>query len=255
MKLRGYLAITAVCAVILLCDPIQRFLIVPSGWLFPSRRDRILVAWAQWLCWVLTAPLSWIGGASLPEPLKVPSGPGILILMNHQSLIDIPLIVRCIDNGYPRIVTRRRYGRWIPLISHVLKLYQFPLVDPAATAGQTRRMLRKLQESARTSEVPFMIFPEGHRTRDGEIGPFMTTGLRLILRARPWRVYAFVVDGYSGYPKLSDFFAGMAKLEGRIELVGEFDWPDPKGDHNAFATEIRQRMIDRLAEMRGASAA
>ena len=255
MKLRGYLAIIVVCAVILVCDPIQRFLIVPAGWLFPSRRDRILIAWAQWLVWVIMAPLSWIGGASIPKPIKVPSGPGVLILMNHQSLIDIPLLVSCIDNGYPRIVTRRRYARWIPLVSHVLRLYKFPLVESTTTAGQTRKMWRALQESARTSEVPFMIFPEGHRTRDGEIGPFMTTGLRLILRARPWRVYVFVVDGYSGFPKLFDFFGGMAGLKGRIELAAELDWPDPKGDYKTFTDDIRKLMIEHLAEMRRASAA
>lgn len=255
MKLRGYLAITVVCGGILLCDPVQRFLIVPWIWLFPSSRDRVLIAWANWLTWMVMAPLSWIGGASIPEPAKVPSGPGVLILMNHQSLIDIPLVVRCVENGYPRIVTRRRYARWIPLVSHVLKLYQFPLVDPGATAGQTRRMLRELQEAARTSEVPVMIFPEGTRTKDGEIGPFMTTGLRLILRSRPWRVYVFVVDGYSGHPKLSDFLGGMAQLKGRIDLVGELEWSDPKGDHEAFTDEIRQLMVDHLAEMRGAQVA
>ena len=255
LKLRGYLAIIAVFGAILLCDPIQRFVIVPLGWLFPARRDRLLAAWAQWLGWMITAPLSFIGGASIPEPAKVPSGPGVLILMNHQSLIDIPLMVKCIDNGYPRIVTRKRYARWIPLISHVLRLYQFPLVDPTAQAGQTRKMLRSLQDAARTSQVPVMIFPEGTRTKDGEIGEFMTTGLRLILRSRPWKVFVFVVDGYSGYPKLVDFLGGMAGLEGRIELAGEFEWSDPKADHKPFVEGLRQLMIDRLAEMREASGA
>ncbi len=255
MKLRGYLAITVVGMGILLCDPIQRFLIVPLCWLFPSRRDRLLAAWAHWLSWMSTAPLSWIGGASIPEPAKVPSGPGVLILMNHQSLIDIPLMVKCVENGYPRIVTRQRYARWIPLISNMIKLYQFPVVDPSATAVEVRRMLRSLREEARTSDVPVMIFPEGTRTKDGEIGPFQMTGLRLILRSRPWRVHVFVVDGYSGYPRLFDFFGGMAGLKGRIDLLGVFDWSDPKADSRAFTGELRQLMVDHLAEMRGASVA
>ncbi len=255
MKLRGYLAITVVCMGILLCDPIQRFLIVPLGWLFPSHRHRVLTAWLQWLALMVTKPMTWIGGASTPEPLKIPCEPGVLILMNHQSLVDIPLVVRCIEGGYPLIVTRRRYTRWIPLISHLLKLYQYPVVNPTAKAGEARRMLKDLQARAGASQVPVMIFPEGTRTRDGEIGPFMTTGLRFILRSRPWRVHVLVVDGYSGYPRLFDFFGGMAGLEGRIELLGVFDWSDPKADHEAFTCEIRQLMVDHLAEMRGASVA
>ncbi len=255
MKFRGYLAIIVVCLAILICDPIQRFVIVPLGWLFPSRRDRILIAWAHFVGRLVTAPLSSIGGASIPEPPKVTSGPGVLILMNHQSLIDIPLMVNCVEGGFPRIVTRKRYARGIPLVSHVLKLYQFPLVDPGAKAGQTRRMLRELKEAARTSQVPMVIFPEGTRTKDGEIGEFMTTGLRLILRSRSWKVFVFVVDGYAGFPKLRDFFAGMATIEGRVDLVAELEWSDPKGDHAAFSAEVRQLMVDHLAEVRGAPAA
>ena len=100
-----------------------------------------------------------------------------------------------------------------------------------------------------------MIFPEGTRTKDGEIGPFMTTGLRLILRSRPWRVYVLVVDGYSGHPKLRDFLGSIAQLEGRIELAAQLDWSDPKGDHETFIDEVRQLMVDRLALMRRTPAA
>ncbi len=50
-----------------------------------------------------------------------------------------------------------------------------------------------------------------------------------------------------------DFFGGMAGLRGRIDLVGELDWSDPKADAVAFADEIRQLMVDGLADMRGGS--
>ena len=53
-------------------------------------------------------------------------------LMNHQSLFDIPLVVQSVVRGYPRIVTRQRYSRSIPLISHMVKLYQYPVVAPSA---------------------------------------------------------------------------------------------------------------------------
>ena len=252
MKLRAYLAITIACVGMLICDPVQRFLIAPWVRLFPSRRHRVLTAWLQWLALMVTKPLTWIGGASIPEPAKVPSGPGVLILMNHQSLVDIPLAARCIEGGYPLIVTRRRYTRWIPLISHLLRLYQYPVVDPTAKAGETRKMLRSLQARARSSEVPLVIFPEGTRSKDGDIGPFMTTGLRLILKARAWRVYVFVVDGYWGHPRLRDFLGSLGALNGRIDLVGEFEWSDPKANSAAFRSELRQMMVDRLGEMRGA---
>ena len=44
-------------------------------------------------------------------------------------------------------------------------------------------------------ELSTLIFPEGHRTRDGEIGPFMRAGLRAILLRAQRPVYLIVVDG------------------------------------------------------------
>ena len=82
-------------------------------------------------------------------------------------------------------------------------------------------MLRELKEAARTSQVPMVIFPEGTRTKDGEIGEFMTTGLRLILRSRSWKVFVFVVDGYaakSGDPKANGKDITMA--DGRNFFLG-----------------------------------
>jgi 1-acyl-sn-glycerol-3-phosphate acyltransferase len=176
----------------------------------------------------------------------------VLIVLNHQSLLDIPLGVRTLSSGYLRLVTRRRYARFIPLVSHLARLYRNPLVDPAASPGDGRRMLKRLRAAARDSEVPLMIYPEGTRTKDGEIGPFRAGGLGLILRAREFEVHAFVVDGLWQYAKFKSLLGNLSSLDARMEYVGRFDWTDPKGEPEPFVTELRTRMVDKLAEMRAA---
>ena len=171
--------------------------------------------------------------------------------MNHQSVLDIPLVVSSIHDAYPRIVTRKRYMRWIPLISHMVRLYQYPVVDPSANAGEGKRMLGSISEAAATSDVPMAIFPEGTRTRNGDIARFRSTGLKLILAQRPWTVYVLVADGFWQRAKLKHLLGGMSQIHGQVTMQGPFHWTDPAADPQPFIDEMRHRMVSRLGEMRG----
>jgi 1-acyl-sn-glycerol-3-phosphate acyltransferase len=164
--------------------------------------------------------------------------------------MDIPIVVASIHGSYPRIVTRKRYHRWIPLISHMVRLYQYPVVDPRANPSGTRNMLGSLAEAARDSDVPLAIFPEGTRTRNGEVGRFKTYGLKQILSQRPWTVYVLVGDGYWQRAKFKHFLRGMANIRGQIRMLEPFEWTDPQADPDPFVKEIRERMVSCLSEMR-----
>jgi 1-acyl-sn-glycerol-3-phosphate acyltransferase len=171
--------------------------------------------------------------------------------MNHQSIFDIPLVV----NAFPvttfiRFIARKRYFKWIPTVSHLLRLYQYPSVNPRANASEMKESLIEIRDTARKSDAPLCIFPEGTRTRDGEIGPFRPTGLRMILKQRPWKVYVLVGDGYWRAGKMKDFARAMSDIRGELELAGVFEWNDPKQNSDAFIEELRQSMVQRLAEMR-----
>ena len=236
-----------------LCDLVQRLLIGPLVWLMPSSRKRVLGAWMQAMAWLTSRPMVFLGGASIAVPPQVPFEPGVLIIMNHQSLLDIPMVCSSVRGGYPLIVTRKRYRHWIPLISHMIRLYQYPVVDPTANRRDTLGMTDDLSEVARTAEVPVAIFPEGTRTRDGDIGRFKKAGLRRILQVRAWKVYILVGDGFWKYAKLKDFLRGISEMNGEVEFVSMLEWNDPAADPNPFIEEIRTRMVARLARMRGDS--
>jgi len=197
----------------------------------------------------------FLGGASIALPPQIPFEPGVLIIMNHQSLLDIPMVCSSVRGGYPLIVTRERYRHWIPLISHMIRLYQYPVVDPMANRRDARGMTDNLSEVARSAEVPVAIFPEGTRTKDGNIGRFKKAGLRRILQARAWKIYILVGDGFWKYAKFKDFLSGIGEMNGKIEFVSMLEWDDPEGDPNPFIEEIRTQMVTRLVRMRGDSIA
>lgn len=252
MKLRGYLALAFICSVFLFCDVYQRTVIALRIRLQPDRRIEIMGSWVQLMALLVLGSFSRIGGASLPRPERVvPTGPGTLIVMNHQSLLDIPLVVQTVAQGYPRIVTRARYHRFIPLISHMVRLYQYPVVDPSANPREMVAALKDLRREARDSDVPIAIFPEGTRSRDGEIGQFKKRGLEQILKAREWQVHVFVADGFWKTATFADFLKGIGRLEGSMAYLGCFDWPDPAVDAEPFMQDLRETMVRGLRELRG----
>jgi 1-acyl-sn-glycerol-3-phosphate acyltransferase len=249
--LRGSVALFFVFLLLLLGDPVQRFLVIPLARVWKSRRMAIMARWQHVMRWIALSPIIYIGGARFPRPLGLPGDGDVLILMNHQSVFDIPVVVESLPvTAYPRFVTRKRYFKWIPLVSHLVRSYGFPSVDPRADSSEMKRSLAAIKETARKTDAPLCIFPEGTRTRDGEIGPFKTTGLKLILKQRPWRVYALVGDGYWKTARIKDFVGGMSDVRGRLELAGVFEWTDPKGDPAAFIEQVREAMVARLAEIR-----
>jgi 1-acyl-sn-glycerol-3-phosphate acyltransferase len=233
---RGWLALAFASLALAIGDVVQRLVVEPWVKLRPSRRIPVLGGWIKIMAWLTTKPVAWISGCLIPSPPRlVPVEPGVLVLMNHQSLLDIPLVVQTVaGSGYPRIVTRNRYSRWIPLISKMVRLYQYPIVDQAA----------------KSDDVPFVVFPEGHRSRDGEIGRFKRGALSTILATRTWRVYVYVADGFWRVARYRDFIHHVKGVRGKIEHVGVFEWTDPGADPEPFIETIREAMVKRLEAMR-----
>ncbi len=228
-------------------DLFERTVIVALIRLRPASRDRILTSWARSFAAGVLGLARRVGGAAIGPLPAIPGGPGVLILMNHQSLFDILVAFRCLEGTYPRIVTRRRYAKGKPLISHMLRLYDHPLVDPDDRSSE---QLRNLIRVAKESKHPLVIFPEGTRTRNGNIQPFRRPGLRAILRARPWTVYLLVIDGFWRCARMRDFPREISGVDARFACVGPISWEDPKGDADAFTQEVRETMLTKLEELR-----
>jgi 1-acyl-sn-glycerol-3-phosphate acyltransferase len=165
--------------------------------------------------------------------------------------MDLPVAFKCLERGVPRVVTRKRYGRGIPLISHMLRLYGHPLVDPGRSS---REEILALAETAAASRWPLLLFPEGHRTRDGSILPFKRAGLQAILARRRWTVYVVVVDGLRRAARFRDFVHHVSGIRGRVESVGPFTPPEREEDLDAFIDEMREVMVRKLGEIRAGGA-
>lgn len=247
MKLRGYLTLGCVAGILVVADVLQRTVVTLAVKLLPSRRERILGRWQRIMAHAMLGSVRWVGGGRVEEPPSIPGRPGVLVLMNHQSLLDIPVVVAALDDLYPKIVTRARYASGKPLISHMVRLYQYPLVDPRAT---TRKHLARLEEVAAESSTPVVIYPEGTRSRDGEIGRWRSRGLERMLAVRSWEVYLLVVDGLWRTAALKDFLTSVSEIRGRSTRLGPFRSPEPGEPLEPFIARMRAEMEDGLVRLR-----
>ncbi len=248
MKIRGTLTLTLLAVVLVAADLVQRLIVAPLTRVLPSRHHALLASWQQLMARTVLGTVRFVGGAQIGDIPQIPGGSGVLILMNHQSLLDIPLVVRAARPGYPRIVTRERYASGKPLISHMIRLYQYPTVNPRATG---RVDLSRLAEVAAGSPVPLVIYPEGTRTRDGGIGRFRRAGLRAILPARDWQVWVVTADGFWECARLDEFRANVSSIRGAVRVDGPFPGPGPDASPEAIDAFIGRMEADMRESLEG----
>lgn len=250
-RLRGILALGLEALFFLAADFVQRTLVVGVIRIRRRSRERVLTAWGRFVNGVILWLIRVVGGAKVRIVAKIPFEPGTLVLMNHQSLMDIPVALTCVEGGYPIIVARERYARGYPLLSHTIRLYGHPTVRPGEHAAA---QLELLKQATRAATRPVVLYPEGTRSRDGGIRPFKKAGLQAILSTRRWSVHVLVGDGMFGAAGLKDFVKNVGRTTIRAESAGPFSFDHLNDDADGFIASMEGAMTRKLAEMRGSKA-
>jgi 1-acyl-sn-glycerol-3-phosphate acyltransferase len=227
----------------------QRVVIWPLIAILPKKRRAIVRWWLRFNARATFALARGIGGLRLTIEGRIPPEPGVVV-MNHQSVLDIPLGVLMTPGPYPIIPTRDRYGRWIPGIAPLTRIAEYPLVSQGRSAKREELLaLKQAADKVAAGHNSLLIFPEGHRTRRGEIAPFMKSGLALILPRAQRPVYCIVADGMWHARTIWDAMLRFAGLEVHARVLGPFE-PPARGDVDAFLDDLRQRMIAEIERMR-----
>jgi 1-acyl-sn-glycerol-3-phosphate acyltransferase len=228
----------------------QRLFVWPLTLLLPRRRVAITGAWFRYLARTSLALSRVFAGVRLTVEGEVQPG-AFVFVMNHQSLLDIPIAHAQMKDPYPVIPTRALYARGIPGISLNIRLARHPLVHQTR---ESRRQdvvaIAQAADAVARGELGILIYPEGHRSRDGEIGPFMRAGLRAILLRSKRPVYLLVVDGFWRARTTAQALFHFAGQKGALHIVGPLPPPD-EASVDAFVDELRERMVAELRAMRG----
>ncbi len=126
---------------------------------------------------------------------NVPMEGPVLLLANHQSYLDPPLV----GAGLPRMINalaRRSLFRF-PLFAWLIRSFNaIPLDTEGSALGGIKETLRRLKQG----EI-VLLFPEGARTLDGEISPFLPGFATLAIRSRAAILPVAIEGAFQAWPR------------------------------------------------------
>lgn len=114
----------------------------------------------------------------------LPAEGPLIVVANHQSMYDIPLLGWVFRHHHPKFVSKKELGRWLPSVSYNLRHSGSVLID-RADPRQALREIRRLGERIEERGWAACLFPEGTRARDGVMKPFRQAGLSALLKSAP----------------------------------------------------------------------
>jgi 1-acyl-sn-glycerol-3-phosphate acyltransferase len=131
---------------------------------------------------------------------NVPRAGGALMVSNHQSLLDPPLLGVRVHRPMSYMAKSELFGH--PTFEWIIRsLGAFPVRQGAGDVGAIKETVARLKEGRMLN-----IFPEGGRTETGEIGP-MQSGVALVVRRAGVPIIPVAIHGsFESWPKGARFF-------------------------------------------------
>ena len=146
--------------------------------------------WSQLIMKIVCSPTAVTGLE------KIDTSKPHVYAVNHASALDIPVLYVYLPFQF-RIAFKKELLSY-PIVGWHLKRSGQICVDqqnPAASIGSIRSALKSLK-----SGIPLVIFPEGGRTPDGQVKPFLPGAFFLAIKARVDIVPVALVGTYELLP-------------------------------------------------------
>ena len=121
---------------------------------------------------------------SFSNPHRLPSNRPIIFIANHQSMYDIPPLIWFLRNHHAKFISKIELTSGIPSISFNLKYGGGANIDRKDSKQAVAQIL-KLGERMKANNWSAVIFPEGTRSRNGQLKPFAVGGVATLLKKAP----------------------------------------------------------------------
>jgi 1-acyl-sn-glycerol-3-phosphate acyltransferase len=183
-----------------------------------------------------------LGGWKVVGRENIPSSGPVILAPNHQSLLDPPLVgVSC--GRWPFIMAKAELFHGIVGWA-IEQMGSFPVKRGAADRAAFKTAKRILSEGH-----PLLIFPEGTRTRTGELGP-AEAGLAMLAHSNRAPVVPVFISGTEAAfsPRRGGFRLVKARIEFGKPLYFEEEYAR-KADRETLDA-IGNRIMSEIAAMR-----
>jgi len=198
---------------------------------------RILHTYKNFNFWMYDDKLS-----ELPEQF--------MIITNHQSLLDIPCFMNAFPDKQLRFVAKDALGQNVPMVSKMLKAQEHCVIPRKAKPMDAMNLMTAFgQRVKERNQIP-VIFPEGTRTRDGEVGKFYSAGFRKLSEASELPVVVCAIDGGYTLRDLKKLFKNLNKGCYRVKVMKIYDNPKTKEECMAILDESHELISQQVHQWR-----
>lgn len=121
---------------------------------------------------------------SFKNRFDLPANRPIIFISNHQSMYDIPPLIWFLRKNHAKFISKIELTKGIPSVSFNLKHGGGANIDRKDSKQAVAEIL-KLAERMKAKNWSTVIFPEGTRSRNGQLKPFAIGGIATILKKVP----------------------------------------------------------------------
>jgi len=210
----------------------------------PFDRNKSIVHWLLVYQAIILSYLVPIWKIRIEGRSKIVRGRTYVIISNHQSILDI-LLLNCLCHRFKWISKIENIK--VPVLGWYIRMADYITVD----RGNSESKDKMMEESylCLKKGISVMIFPEGTRSIDREIGFFKRGAFQLAISAKV-PLLPVLIDGTGGIlPKHGLIFGGFHRITIRV-----FDPVPPESfgtdDCDELALKFRTRMAEALAGVR-----
>jgi len=114
----------------------------------------------------------------------LPKDRPLIFVANHQSMFDISPLIWFLRAYTPIFVSKKELAHGIPGISYNLRKSHAALIDrkdPKQAISEITRLAKHIEQTKHA----VVIFPEGTRSASGQMRPFATGGMSVLLKRAP----------------------------------------------------------------------
>lgn len=119
--------------------------------------------------------------ATFTQTQHLPTDRPMIFIANHQNMFDIPGIIWFLRKHTPLFVSKKELAKGVPGISYNLRHGGAALID-RKDGKQAVVEIAKLGTFIKENNFSAAIFPEGTRSRTGELKPFAVGGVATLLK-------------------------------------------------------------------------
>ena len=194
--------------------------------------------WARQQLWFCGGSWRSSGWENVPDDIRT-GRQSAIFMSNHESLLDPPLLVGAIP--VRAVYISKKEVRLWPLIGLAAMAAGTIFIDRSNAERSKKSMEAAAQQIRNGKNV--VIFPEGTRTLNGQLGKFKKGGFSLAQKAGVPIVPLATVGGWGVLPKGAKLFR-----QGVVQVIfGDVVYPEKYATREALMLEVERQIREMIA--------